>query len=104
VRRDSSLEIARRFEAAPSRTYRVVVPEAAHDQFADGSLFGPSLTPLPGSADRVIGAATGVVAAFFDLSLRGRPAERLDGIDTATDLYINAYPLGDRPAIPPPQT
>lgn len=53
---------------------------------------------LPGSANRVIGAA------FFDLSLRGRPAERLDGIDTATDLDINAYPLGDRPAIPPPQT
>lgn len=92
--------IGERFEEAGSGAYRVVVPAAGHDQFADGPLLAPSLVPLPRSVDQVVGATRGLVSAFFNTTLRGLPVSVLGDIETGTDLFVNVYPLGQKPPLP----
>ena len=92
--------IGERFEEAGSGTYRVVVPAADHDHFADGPLLAPSLFPLPRTAEQVVGATRGLVSAFFDTTLRGRPVSVLGDVDTGTNLFVNVYPLGPKPPLP----
>lgn len=92
--------IGDRFEEAGAGAFRVVVPAARHDQFADGPLLAPSLLPTPRSAEQVVRATRDLVAAFFDLTLRGRPVTVLGDIDPSTDLFVNVYPLGRKPPLP----
>jgi dienelactone hydrolase len=93
-------DIGERFEEAGTGAIRVVVPAAHHDDFADGPLLTPSLALLPRSARQVVGATRGLVAAFFDHTLRGRPVTVLGDIDSGTDVFVNVYPLGQKPPIP----
>ncbi len=84
--------------AAPS--VRVVVPEAAHDNFTDGPLFEPGFNPFTTSAQRIMTSVRSVTVAFFDQWLR-EPEERpFDGLDSPADLYINVYPLEGLAPIP----
>ncbi len=88
------------FEAGGQGTYRVVLPVAAHGDFADGARFDPRLTPLARNADAVQLLERDAVADFLDHELRGLPGATFDSLDAATDVYIEAYPLGDRPTLP----
>ncbi len=95
-------ELGARFEEAGDGAFRVVVPAARHEQFADGPLLTPSLLPVPRTSERVSAAVKGVVAAFFDTTLRGAPETVLGDVDTSTDVFVDVYPLGDRPPLPLP--
>ena len=53
-------------------------------------------------SERVSAAVKGVVAAFFDTTLRGAPETVLGDVDTSTDVFVDVYPLGDRPPLPLP--
>jgi hypothetical protein len=92
--------LADRFEAGGAGTYRVVVPAAAHDHFADGALFRPTLNPFPRTPDDVITVARGFSRSFFDHVLLGKPEKELSRLAAPTDVYVNIYPLGGRPSIP----
>jgi dienelactone hydrolase len=92
--------LADRFEAAGSGAYRVVIPSAAHDQFADGALFKPGINPFGRTSDGVIAVTRGFSRAFFDHVLLGRPQKALGELQAPVDVYVNVYPLGDRPALP----
>lgn len=93
-------EIHRRFEAAGEGAYRVVVPDAAHSDFADGSLFEPSLNPGVRTEDRVVEVIRGFLAAFLDKELKGASADVLSTVPARTDVYVNIYPLGVHAPIP----
>ncbi|MGH8958438.1 MAG: alpha/beta hydrolase family protein [Acidimicrobiia bacterium] len=86
-------ELASRFEAGRAGGYRVVIPAATHDGFADGALFAPSLWPFARTADKVNEVTRGFVNAFFDLALRGEPRTVLGGVSASTDVYVYVYPL-----------
>ena len=58
------------FEAGGADTYRVVVPGAAHGEFADGPRFRPRVLPVDRMADRVLAVSRGFAVAFFDHILR----------------------------------
>lgn len=92
--------LAGRFEAGGSGTYRVVVPAAAHDHFTDGALFKPTLNPFARTPDNVIAVSRAFARAFFDHALLGKPETALRELAPATDVYVNVYPLGNRPSIP----
>jgi dienelactone hydrolase len=92
--------LAERFEAAGTGAYRVVVPAAAHDQFADGALFRPGINPFHRTADGVIAVTRGFSRAFFDHVLLGRPEKAMGDLEAPVDVYVNVYPLGKRPGIP----
>lgn len=93
-------EIHRRFETAGEGAYRVVVPDASHDDFADGALFQPGLNPGLRTEDRVVEVIRGFVAAFLDKELKGASPDVLGAVPARTDVYVNVYPLGTRPPIP----
>lgn len=93
-------EIGSRFEAAGEGGYRIVIPAATHDGFTDGSLFAPGINPLERETDRVIGAIRGFLLNFLELEVEGRDPTILAAVETATDVYVNVYPLGDNPPIP----
>lgn len=99
--RDLHVRLREAFEAGGAGTYRVVLPAAAHADFADGARFDPRLTPLARSADAVQRLERDAVADFLDHELLGRPGVTFGSLDAATDVYIEAYPLGDRPTLPP---
>ena len=99
--RDLHIRLRETFEAGGAGTYRVVLPAAAHADFADGARFDPRLTPLARSADAVQRLERDAVADFLDHELLGRPGVTFGSLDAATDVYIEAYPLGDRPTLPP---
>jgi dienelactone hydrolase len=93
--------LAHTFEASGTGTFRVVVPAATHDQFADGPLFQPGMWPLARSADRVQTVTRGFARVFFDKYLGGPPSGNLgtdnvplDIVDAPTDVYLYGYPLG----------
>ena len=89
--------LAATFEQSGTGTYRVVVPEATHGQFADGPLFKPGLWPLDRSTDRVHTVTRGFARAFFDEYLAAGPASsRLAVVDAPTDVYLYGYPLGGK--------
>lgn len=98
--RDLHPELQRRFELAGEGAYRVVVPAARHDHFADGALFRPSINPFARTVDRVAVTTRGLVAGFLDRHLAGAGARAFAGVPAATDVLVNAYPLGGRPPIP----
>jgi dienelactone hydrolase len=86
------------FERAGRRAVRVTLPEAQHDEFADGPMFRPAFTPFGASARDVVVVARGFARAFFDIHLRG--VGDFDGIDAPTDVYVYVYPL-KRPGATP---
>lgn len=86
--------IAATFEQSGTGTFRVVVPAATHDQFADGPLFQPGLWPLDRSADQVQTVTRGFARAFFDEFLAATPPRPLAIVDAPTDVYLFGYPLG----------
>ena len=81
------------FESAGSGTFRVVVPAAAHDQFADGASYRPRLLPIAGVADNVITVSRGFSLAFFEHTLRGAPLSVFSGVTAPTDVQVVVYPL-----------
>jgi alpha-beta hydrolase superfamily lysophospholipase len=83
------------FEAAPRNAYRVVVPAAAHGDFADGARFEPRPLPVDGTADAVLTIERGFTLAFLDHELRGAPESRFRSVAAATDVSVMVYPLGD---------
>ena len=93
-------EVGRRFEAAGDGTYRVVVPAAEHDEFADGARFRPTLNPLGRSPEHVLTVSRGFAASFFDIHLRGAGRAALGQVPAPTNVYVNVYPLGDQPPLP----
>ena len=88
------------FEAGGPGTYRVVLPAAQHQDFADGARFSPRLVPLERSADAVQRLGRDAVADFLDHELRGLPGAAFGSLDAATDVSVEVYPLGDRPILP----
>ncbi len=92
--------LAATFEQSGIGTFRVVVPAATHDQFADGPLFEPGLWPLDRTADRVQTVTRGFARAIFDEFLAGHlPSQSPDHVglaivDAPTDVYLFGYPLG----------
>jgi dienelactone hydrolase len=84
------------FEAGGQGTYRVVVPAANHDQFADGPRFEPRLLPLNGAADNVLTVSRGFAVAFFDHVLQGAPESVLGHVVAPTDVLVEVYPLTRR--------
>jgi alpha-beta hydrolase superfamily lysophospholipase len=89
--------LAATFEQSGVGTFRVVVPAATHEQFADGPLFQPGLWPLDRTADQVQTVTRGFARAFFDEFLAGRSSgqwQPLPIIDAPTDVYLYGYPLG----------
>lgn len=85
--------LAETFERSGAGTFRVVVPAATHEQFADGPLFQPGLWPLDRNADKVQTVTRGFARAFFDHALSGTAAQPLDIVDAPTDVYLYGYPL-----------
>lgn len=92
--------LADRFEAAGEGAYRVVVPAATHEGFADGARFAPRVLPIDGPADHTLAIERMVVRAFLASVLDGQPGRAFDGLEPGLDLYIDAYPLGGRPSLP----
>jgi dienelactone hydrolase len=92
--------IEQRFEDAGPRTYRVVVPAAAHGQFVDTGLFVPTANPFDRTAATVIDVSRGFSLAFFDHVLRDRPTDVFRQVRADTDVYVNVYPLRGKPALP----
>ena len=86
-------ELAARFEIGRQGGYRVVIPAASHDDFADGSLFVPSVWPLDRTVDKVNETTRGFVNAFFDMTLKGSPQSVLGEVSAPTDVYVYVYPL-----------
>jgi dienelactone hydrolase len=86
-------ELAARFEAGREGGYRVVIPVASHDDFADGALFAPSIWPFARTVDKVNEVTRGFVNAFFDLSLKGEARSVLGEVSVHTDVYVYIYPL-----------
>lgn len=93
-------ELASRFEAGGAGTYRVVLPAAAHDHFADGALFRPTLNPFSRLPDDVLAAVRGFTRSFFATALLGESESVLGSVETGTDVFVNVYPLGAKPPIP----
>ena len=85
--------LARLFEVGGTGTFRVVVPAAAHDQFADGASYRPRALPMAGIADDVITVSRGFTRAFFEHTLRGAPLSVFSGVTAPTDVQVVVYPL-----------
>ena len=92
--------IGARFEAAGAGAYRVVIPEATHQQFTDGPLFAPSPLPFDRPALRVTQTIRGFLRAFFARHLLQTPGPALGGIAAQADVYVNVYPLAGKPPLP----
>jgi alpha-beta hydrolase superfamily lysophospholipase len=92
--------LAERFEAAGEGAYRVVIPEARHEQFADGPLFQPALLPIGRPAERVLVTARGFAQAFFSRYLAGASPSVFSRVPAPADVYVNVYPLGGQPSLP----
>ena len=84
------------FEAAGQGTFRVVVPGAAHDEFADPAMFRPRILPTASEADDVITVSRGLSRAFFDHTIRGAPVTVFSGLAAPTDIQVFVYPLLSR--------
>jgi hypothetical protein len=84
------------FERAGRHTYRVVVPDATHDEFADGPTFRTNVSPLGTSARDIMTVSRGFARAFFDMHLRGIEGATLGDVDAPTDVYVYGYPLKQR--------
>jgi dienelactone hydrolase len=87
--------LAALFEAGRD-AIRAVVPEAAHDEFADAAMFRPRVLPTATTADEVTTVSRGLVGAFFDHTLRDGPLTAFRGLAAPTDIEIYVYPLTSR--------
>ena len=85
--------IESRFEEGREGGYRVVIPAASHEEFADGALFAPSIWPFARTADRVNEVSRGFIRGFFDLTLNGARQAVLGEVSAPTDVYVYVYPL-----------
>ena len=85
--------LAATFEESGPGTFRVVVPAASHEQFADGPLFRPGVWPFDRVADRVHLITRGFARAFFDRYLIEGAGGELDVVAAPTDVYLYGYPL-----------
>lgn len=88
--------LAALFEASDVDTFRVVVPGAAHDEFADPAMFRPRILPTATMADDVITVSRGLSLAFFDHTLRDAPVTVFSELAAPTDIQIYVYPLTAR--------
>jgi dienelactone hydrolase len=88
--------LAALFEEAGDDTFRVVVPAAEHDEFADVAMFRPRLLPTQNNADDVVTVSRGLSRAFFDHTLRDAPITVFGGLAAPTDIQIHVYPLVGR--------
>jgi len=86
-------DLATLFEQGGRGFYRVIIPAASHDHFADGPMFVPRLLPIPGTAEHVIAMARGFTLAFFDSELRGASASAFETVNAPTDVQVFVYPL-----------
>jgi predicted dienelactone hydrolase len=89
-----------RFEAAGAGAVRAVVPVAEHGDFTDGGLLEPEVNPFSNTARSVMVTTRALVSAFFDQWLKEPRSRPFAGLEVPSDVYINVYPLGDRPPIP----
>jgi len=87
--------LAALFEARPD-AIRAVVPQAAHDEFADPAMFRPRVLPTATTADAVITVSRGLVGAFFDHTLRDAPLTVFQGLAAPADIELFVYPLTPR--------
>ena len=85
--------LAELFEAGGTGTFRVVVPAAAHDQFADGASYRPRVLPIDAIANDVITVSRGFSLAFFEHTLRGAPLSVFSRVSAPTDVQVVVYPL-----------
>ena len=85
--------LAALFETAGGGAYRVVVPAATHDAFADGARFVPRPLPLDGHADHTLRVGRGFATAFFEHVLNRAPGSILGQVDAPTDVLVEVYPL-----------
>jgi dienelactone hydrolase len=85
--------LASLFEEAGDDTFRVVVPAAAHDEFADVAGFRPRILPIPNTAGDVTTVSREISRAFFDHALRGAPVTVFRSLAAPTDIQIYVYPL-----------
>lgn len=88
--------LADTFELSGTGSFRVVVPAATHEQFADGPLFQPGLWPLDRNADKVQTVTRGFARAFFDRAFSDTANQPLEIIDAPTDVFLYGYPLQER--------
>jgi pimeloyl-ACP methyl ester carboxylesterase len=88
------------FEQGGPDTYRVVAPAATHQAFTDGPRFEPRLAPLDGAADHALAVERSFVRAFFGRTLRDAPQTVFANLAPPTEVFVEVYPLGDRPNLP----
>jgi predicted dienelactone hydrolase len=80
------------FAAAQSGSYRVVLPEAQHDNFTDGPLLLPSLLPIPNQADQLLSFIRAYTLAFFEQTLNQRPSPLLSKPLHSQSVWLEVYP------------
>jgi hypothetical protein len=80
------------FRATGSGSYRVVLPEAQHDNFTDGPLLLPSPLPAPNKADHLLSFIRAYTLAFFEQTLRQRPSELLAKPLQSQSVWLEVYP------------
>jgi hypothetical protein len=85
-------EIIALFEASQSGSYRVVLPQAQHDNFTDGPLLLPSLLPVPNQADQLLASIRAYTLAFFDQMLKKQPSQLLAKPLHSQSVWLEVYP------------
>ena len=83
-------EIHSRFEESPAVAYRVVIPEAAHDQFSDGPLLRSAFIPFASRAEDVMSASRSYVVAFFDEVLKDEGA--VEQVSAPIEVRLEVFP------------
>jgi len=86
--------IAAQFQELTQGGWRMVIPEAEHEDFSDGPVLLPSLIPGYSRADRVLALTRQGVREFLDQSLRGKPSPMLAETAQTAGYRVEAYPAG----------
>jgi dienelactone hydrolase len=81
------------FQRAGHGAYKVVVPAANHDEFADGARFEQAWRPFARSADNTTTVTRAIVSAFLRKTLKGATGDVFGGLPAPTDIHIYGYPL-----------
>jgi hypothetical protein len=80
------------FAKVRSGSYRVVLPEAAHDSFTDGPLLLPAILPLPNKADQLLAFIRAYTLAFFEQTIDQRPSKLLSKPLQSQSVVLEVYP------------
>lgn len=80
------------FATAKLGSYRVVLPEAQHDNFTDGPLLLPSLIPIPNKADQLLSFIRAYTLAFYEQTLNQRPSQLLSKPLQSQSVWLEVYP------------